>query len=140
MPFFRSTMYQSTGSLHSDSHSSNSMSPAPSPSPTHLKGVGHNGQKLSAGSGPVSQSGGGPIIPSGTQPRNLSGSLSNLSLTKKWGSSSDFREGSPGPGTPNGQAVHRRLQQTGSNGKTVMVELSQLSNQAVTALSTCGPP
>ena len=27
----RSAMYQSTGSLHSDGHSSNSMSPAPSP-------------------------------------------------------------------------------------------------------------
>ena len=105
-------MYQSTGSLHSDSHSSNSMSPAPSPSPTHLK-MGQNGQKLSAGSGAAPT---GPVIPSGTQPRNLSGSLSNLSLTKKWGSSSDFREGSPGPNTPNGQAVHRRLQQTGSMG------------------------
>ena len=32
-------MYQSTGSLHSDGHSSNSMSPAPSPSPTNLKGT-----------------------------------------------------------------------------------------------------
>ena len=32
-------MYQSTGSLHSDGHSSNSMSPAPSPSPTNLKGI-----------------------------------------------------------------------------------------------------
>ena len=104
-------MYQSTGSLHSDSHSSNSMSPAPSPSPTHLKSAGQNGQKLSAGSGPHPP---GAVMPSGTQPRNLSGSLSNLSLTKKWGSSSDFREGSPGPNTPNGQAVHRRLQQTGS--------------------------
>ena len=38
-------------------------------------------------------------------------------FTKRWGSTSDFREPSPGPNaSPNGQAVHRRLQQTGSMG------------------------
>lgn len=124
--FNRSTMYQSTGSLHSDSHSSNSMSPAPSPSPTHLKIMGnhhhahhqHRGKKQSAGSNPSGGTGiATPVMPSGSQPRNLSGSMSNLSLsgTKKWGSTSDFREPSPGPqGTPTGGPVHRRLQQTGS--------------------------
>jgi len=108
----RSTMYQSTGSLHSD-NSSNSMSPAPSPSPTHLKVTQKN-------SGTASSTGmATPVMPSGSQPRNLSGSMSNLSLsaTKRWGSTSDFREPSPGPNaSPNGQAVHRRLQQTGSMG------------------------
>ena len=51
-----------------------------------------------------------PVMPSGSQPRNLSGSMSNLSLsaTKRWGSTSDFREPSPGPNaSSNGQPVHR---------------------------------
>ncbi len=106
-------MYQSTGSLHSDSHSSNSMSPAPSPSPTHLKAASNRHHREHGPSGLAT-----PVMPSGSQPRNLSGSMSNLSLTKKWGSTSDFREPSPSPGQvgQNGQthAVHKRLQQTGS--------------------------
>ena len=104
-------MYQSTGSLHSDGHSSNSMSPAPSPSPTNLKGANNPNLRPHTSGGSSAT----PIMPSGSQPRNLSGSMSNLAITKKWGSTSDFRDASPGPQTPNGgPMVHRRLQQTGS--------------------------
>ena len=117
--YFRSTMYQSTGSLHSDGHSSNSMSPAPSPSPTQLRNAAGQRQQQHPQSPatPNANGGGGGAggvaIPSGSQPRNLSGSMSNLTLSatkNKWGSSSDFRDGSPGP---NGPTV-RRLQSGGS--------------------------
>ena len=92
-------MYQSTGSLHSDGHSSNSMSPAPSPSPTH-----HRGAAATAAGAP--QTPGGPpmtpnaVTPSAGQPRPLSNSMSNLAMSggpKKWGSNSDFRDQSPAP-------------------------------------------
>eukprot|EP00095_Tigriopus_kingsejongensis_P006547 maker-scaffold515_size150689-snap-gene-0.37 protein:Tk06547 transcript:maker-scaffold515_size150689-snap-gene-0.37-mRNA-1 annotation:"hypha-specific g1 cyclin-related protein 1-like" len=90
-------IYQSTGSLHSDGLSSNSMSPAPSPSPTH-----HHANRSSTATlrTPLHGQMMGP--PTTPQQRQLSGSMSNLSLagSKKWGSNHDFREQSPGPNTP----------------------------------------
>ena len=40
-----------------------------------------------------------PSATSATSPRNLSNSMSNLSMSgaRKWGSTSDFRDQSPGP-------------------------------------------
>ena len=72
-------IYQSTSSLHTtDGQSSNSMSPAPSPSPT-----AHNVRQASPGG----QRLGTPQRPSS----------STTNLHKKWSSTSDFRELSPGP-------------------------------------------
>jgi hypothetical protein len=44
---------------------------------------------------------------SATSPRNLSNSMSNLNMSgaRKWGSTSDFRDQSPGPN--NAQAMAR---------------------------------
>ena len=90
-----SAVYQSTGSLHSDGHSSNSMSPAPSPSPTQalaqntMKATKAHQQKF------ASQA---QYATKGSLPqRPLSGSLSNLNLStsRKWNSTSDFRDQSP---------------------------------------------
>ena len=80
----KSSLYQSTSSLHASEQSS---SPAPSPSPTtpaprHSTPGGH---RLAGGPGP----GGRPL---------------SASLHKKWSSTQDFRELSPGPG----QLVQRR--------------------------------
>ncbi len=108
-------MYQSTGSLHSDGHSSNSMSPAPSsPSPTHahLARHGHHHAHSRASTAPIRgavmgppaapppqhvAAPGTPQTPSGS--RAMSGSMSYLSLSgsRRWNSTSDFREQSPGP-------------------------------------------
>ena len=74
----KTNLYQSTNSLHNDGQSSNSMSPAPSPSPTT-----HGTRRMSPGG----QRMGTPQRPS---------SATN-SLHKKWSSTSDFRELSPGP-------------------------------------------
>ena len=97
----RSAMYQSTGSLHSDGHSSNSMSPAPSPSPTHHRvGAAAAGAPQTPGGPPMTPN---AVTPSAGQPRPLSNSMSNLALSgsKKRGSSSDltgsFRDQSPAP-------------------------------------------
>ena len=90
-------VYQSTGSLHSDGHSSNSMSPAPSPSPTQVllqstmktAKTSTNHQKIIKSPLHATK----PSLPQ----RPLSGSLSNLTLTgsRKWNSTSDFRDQSP---------------------------------------------
>ena len=74
----KTNLYQSTNSLHTDGHSSSSMSPAPSPSPT-AHGMRH-------------MSPGGQMV--GT-PQRPSSAATNLH--KKWSSTSDFRELSPGP-------------------------------------------
>ena len=91
-------MYQSTGSLHSDGHSSNSMSPAPSPSPTHHRvGANATGAPQTPGSAQMTPN---AVTPSAGQPRPLSNSMSNLAMSggsKKWGSNSDFRDQSPAP-------------------------------------------
>ena len=86
-----SALYQSTGSLHSDGHSSNSMSPAPSPSPTHA--LAQNTVKASKKI--VSQAHYGPKSTLPTRP--LSGSLSNLNLStsRKWNSTNDFKDQGP---------------------------------------------
>ncbi|XP_049825884.1 echinoderm microtubule-associated protein-like 2 isoform X2 [Aethina tumida] len=72
LPQRRAVHYQSTGSLHSDSHSSNSVSPVPSPSPrsTPL---------------PLNGPGNGRRTPSGTS--NL---LHPSPLHKRWSSTGDF--------------------------------------------------
>ena len=92
-----SAVYQSTGSLHSDGHSSNSMSPAPSPSPTQA--LAQNTMKATKISSHqqkfASQA---QYATRGSLPqRPLSGSLSNLNLStsRKWNSTSDFRDQSP---------------------------------------------
>jgi len=86
-----SALYQSTGSLHSDGHSSNSMSPAPSPSPTHA--LAQNTVKASKKI--ISQAHYGPKSTLPTRP--LSGSLSNLNLStsRKWNSTNDFKDQGP---------------------------------------------
>ncbi len=115
------SIYQSTGSLHSDGHSSNSMSPAPSPSPTHHP---HGARQPHHPHRPHGRASTAPLrtpptalrdgivmppppsthqqTPNGTpqRPTGLSGSMSNLSLSgsRKWNSTSDFRDQSPGPG------------------------------------------
>lgn len=74
----KTSLYQSTNSLHNDGQSSNSMSPAPSPSPTThpVRHPSPGVQRLSTPQRPSSASTG---------------------LHKKWSSTSDFRELSPGP-------------------------------------------
>ena len=86
-----SALYQSTGSLHSDGHSSNSMSPAPSPSPTHA--LAQNTVKATKKI--VSQA--HYCTKSTLPPRPLSGSLSNLNLStsRKWNSTNDFKDQGP---------------------------------------------
>ncbi len=121
-PKFRrsvANMYQSTGSLHSDGHSSNSMSPAPSsPSPTHAQLMRHGGSghhphhhhhpHSRSSTAPIRGATAGtpsrgqampPPPPPGTPSGKMSGSMTNLSLSgsKRWNSTSDFREQSPGP-------------------------------------------
>ena len=112
------SIYQSTGSLHSDGQSSNSMSPAPSPSPTQHPSYRHrhyhpHGRASTApvrtpatalrdgivmpGAPPASPStmANGPQTPRSNNNNNsLSGSMSNLSLSgsRKWNSTSDFRD------------------------------------------------
>ncbi|TRY72265.1 hypothetical protein TCAL_17123 [Tigriopus californicus] len=103
------TIYQSTGSLHSDGLSSNSMSPAPSPSPTHRHHA-HRSSTAPLRTPLHGQMMGPPVTPQQSQPphRPLSGSMSNLSLSgsKKWGSNHDFRDQSPGPNTPIARRLH----------------------------------
>ena len=89
-----SAVYQSTGSLNSDGHSSNSMSPAPSPSPTQALAqstmkatkISSHHQKIISPTQYATRA----LLPQ----RPLSGSLSNLNLStsRKWNSTSDFRE------------------------------------------------
>jgi len=103
-----SAVYQSTGSLHSDGHSSNSMSPAPSPSPTQALAqstmkatkISSHHQKIISPTQYATRA----LLPQ----RPLSGSLSNLNLStsRKWNSTSDFREQS--------QLLNIRRQQAGS--------------------------
>ncbi|XP_071743387.1 echinoderm microtubule-associated protein-like 2 isoform X11 [Lepeophtheirus salmonis] len=118
----RSALYQSTGSLHSDGHSSNSMSPAPSPSPTHnqirSKNNNNNNINVKQFSTP-SQRPHQSLIPqdvhhmsthnhisnhNNNRSSSLSGSMTNLTNSKKWNSTSDFRDHSPGPNN-----VQRRM-------------------------------
>eukprot|EP00096_Caligus_rogercresseyi_P015687 TRINITY_DN815_c0_g1_i1.p2 TRINITY_DN815_c0_g1~~TRINITY_DN815_c0_g1_i1.p2 ORF type:complete len:449 (-),score=82.12 TRINITY_DN815_c0_g1_i1:2051-3397(-) len=108
----RSALYQSTGSLHSDGHSSNSMSPAPSPSPTHNQIRSKNNNNSNGGSKLFSTPSARPhqsLNPShensnqhastlnNNRSSSLSGSMTNLTNSKKWNSTSDFRDHSPGP-------------------------------------------
>lgn len=85
----KTNLYQSTSSLHTDGQSSNSMSPAPSPSPT-TPGPRH----VSPGGHRLAQ----PHTP--TRPMSAS-----MGLHKKWSSTSDFRDLSPGP---NQMSINRR--------------------------------
>ena len=91
----KSNLYQSTNSLHNDGQSSNSMSPAPSPSPTTntqgLRRMSPAGQRM------------------GT-PQRPSSATAATNLHKKWSSTSDFRELSPGPS----QMAMRRSGNAGS--------------------------
>ena len=97
----KSSIYTSSSSIHTDG--SNSMSPAPSPSPTTpaLRGP------LSSRVGP------GPLTPARPMSASLSGGLPGLH--KKWSSTSDFRDVSPGPGQMSGA---RRHNPSGSLGKS----------------------
>ena len=83
----QSAMYNSSNSLHTDS-TSNSMSPAPSPT-TNV---------------------------SSRLPPNVSRPLSAVSLHKKWSSTSDFRELSPGPGQMSSSGHKQRQNPSGSLG------------------------
>ena len=83
----QSAIYNSSNSLHTDS-TSNSMSPAPSPT-TNV---------------------------SSRLPPNVSRPLSAVSLHKKWSSTSDFRELSPGPGQMSTSAHKQRQNPSGSLG------------------------
>lgn len=85
------------------------MSPAPSPSPTHHNHHTHHyhsrastaplrGQHMP----PPPASGQNNALTPNPKSRPLSGSMSNLSLanSRKWNSTSDFRDQSPGPNSP----------------------------------------
>ena len=105
----KSSIYTSSSSIHTDG--SNSMSPAPSPSPTTpgLRGpvssrVGH----------------GGPLTPARPMSASLSGGLPGLH--KKWSSTSDFRDVSPGPGQ---MSANRRHNPSGSLGKWSQLRTQQ---------------
>ncbi|CAB4061736.1 unnamed protein product [Lepeophtheirus salmonis] len=118
----RSALYQSTGSLHSDGHSSNSMSPAPSPSPTHnqIRSKNNNNSNINVKQfSTPSQRPHQSLIPqdvhhmsthnhisnhNNNRSSSLSGSMTNLTNSKKWNSTSDFRDHSPGPNN-----VQRRM-------------------------------
>ena len=108
----KSSMYTSSSSIHTDG--SNSMSPAPSPSPTT---PGPRGP-LSSRVGP-----GGSLTPARPMSASLSGGLPGLH--KKWSSTSDFRDVSPGPGQ---MSATRRHNPSGSLGKWSQLRTQRESN------------
>ena len=88
----KSSLYTSSSSIHTDG--SNSMSPAPSPSPTIAAPRGQTPSRV-----------GGSLTPA----RPLS-----ASLHKKWSSTSDFRDLSPGPGQLSSVGPRRHHNPSGS--------------------------